>query len=174
MLTGGLIADSPSGMHLFDVSTVRARGAELPKSVLYSISARLGGSGLDTDAFETVRGIYEAGILGRAIVYGNCQRRVPASRVKSLRWHPVRLLSGLERSYYYGAKKHYLDAMARSEMRTVRYDAFHGWSGECVRTLREARRMGIPSPFRCVVGPGSAVSDMIGQGRSAIHLEGSG
>jgi len=135
-------------MQLYDVSAARPPGAarpELPKSVLYSISARLGGSGLDTDAFETVLGIYEAGILGRAIVYGNCQGMVPGSRVKSLRWHPVRLLSGLDQPYYYGAKKHYLDGIARGELRTVRYDAFHGWSGECLRTLREARRMGIPS-----------------------------
>jgi glycosyltransferase involved in cell wall biosynthesis len=135
-------------MQLFDVSTapaIEASRAELPNRVLYSIAARLGGSGLDTDAYETVRGIYEAGVLGRAIVYGNCQRTVPGSRVKSLRWHPVRLLSMLERPYYYGAKKHYLDGIARSEIRTVRYDGFHGWSGECVRTLREARRMGIPS-----------------------------
>lgn len=65
--------------------------------------------------------------------------------MQSLRWHPIRLLSALDREHYYGAKKHYLDAMARCELRTGRHDLFHGWSGECVRTLREARRMGIPS-----------------------------
>ncbi len=113
--------------------------------MLYSISARLGGSGLDTDAYETVRGLHEAGILGRAIVYANRQHAIPASRIQSLRWHPVRLLSALDRPHYYGAKKHYLDAMARAELRTGRHDLFHGWSGECVRTLREAKRMGIPT-----------------------------
>jgi glycosyltransferase involved in cell wall biosynthesis len=35
--------------------------------------------------------------------------------------------------------------MARAELRTGRYDLFHAWSGECVRTLREAKRLGIPS-----------------------------
>jgi glycosyltransferase involved in cell wall biosynthesis len=135
-------------MQLFDVSKtspLELAGRELPKSVLYSISARLGGSGLDTDAYETVRGLHEAGILGRAIVYANRQATVPASRVQSLRWHPVRLLSVLDRPHYYGAKKHYLDAMARAELRSGRYDLFHAWSGECLRTLREAKRMGIPS-----------------------------
>ena len=135
-------------MQLFDVSApnpLELAARELPKSVLYAISARLGGSGLDTDAYETVRGLHEAGLLGRAIVYANRQETVPASRIQSLRWHPVRLLSALDRAHYYGAKKHYLDAMARAELRTGRHDLFHAWSGECLRTLREARRMGIPS-----------------------------
>jgi glycosyltransferase involved in cell wall biosynthesis len=135
-------------MQLFDVSVtspLEAAARELPKSVLYAISARLGGSGLDTDAYETVRGLHEAGILGRAIVYANRQQAIPASLVQSLRWHPVRLLSALDREHYYGAKKHYLDAMARAELRSGRHDLFHAWSGECVRTLREAKRMGIPS-----------------------------
>ena len=138
-------------MQLFDVSAAahnhhdRRDTRQLPKSVLYSISARLGGSGLDTDAYETVRGLHEAGILGQAIVYANRQRTIPASRVKSLRWHPVRLLSGLDRKHYYGAKKQYLDSVACADLKTGRYDLFHGWSGECLDTLREARRMGIPS-----------------------------
>jgi glycosyltransferase involved in cell wall biosynthesis len=135
-------------MELFDVSITTPRaeaGRELPKSVLYAISARLGGSGLDTDAYETVRGLHEAGILGKAIVYANQQDLVPAAGVQSLRFHPVRLLSALDRAHYYGAKKHYLDLMARAELRTGRYDLFHAWSGECLRTLREANRIGIPS-----------------------------
>ena len=136
-------------MQLFDVSATASplelAGRALPKSVLYSISAKLGGSGLDTDAYETVRGLHEAGILGRAIVYANQQETAPASRIQSLRWHPIRLLSALDRAHYYGAKKHYLDVTARAELRTGRYDMVHAWSGECVRTLREAKRMGIAS-----------------------------
>jgi glycosyltransferase involved in cell wall biosynthesis len=135
-------------MQLFDVSLTNPpelAGRELPKSVLYAISARLGGSGLDTDAYETVRGLHEAGILGRAIVYANRQRIAPASRIQSLRWHPIRLLSALDRAHYYGAKKHYLDAMARAELRKGRHDLFHAWSGECLHTLRQAKQMGIPS-----------------------------
>ena len=91
----------PSQMQLFDVSTAHPldlAGRELPRSVLYSISAALGGTGLDVDASETVRGLHEAGILGRAIVYANRQRATPASHVQSLRWHPVRLLSALDRT----------------------------------------------------------------------------
>src|SRR6476620_3341202 len=81
----------------------------LPKSLLYSISARIGGSRLDTDSFETLRASHRGGFLGRAIAYDNRQSEIPARLIYSLRWHPVRLISFLDRPYYYGAKKKYLD-----------------------------------------------------------------
>lgn len=117
----------------------------LPSSVLYSISARIGGTGLDTVAFETLRGLYANGILGRAVAYDNRQSEIPGPLIKSLRWHPIRLLSWLESPYYYGAKKHYLDSLVARELATGAYDLFHGWSGETVRTLREAKKRGIPT-----------------------------
>src|ERR671912_2620331 len=79
----------------------------LPRHLLYSIFARIGGSGLDTDAFETLRASYRGGFLGKAIAYDNRQREIPASLIHSLRWHPVRLISFLDRPYYYAAKKRY-------------------------------------------------------------------
>src|SRR5436190_18431404 len=77
----------------------------LPRHLLYSIFARIGGSGLDTDAFETLRASHRGGFLGRAVAYDNRQTEIPAKLIYSLRWHPVRLISFLERPYYYGAKK---------------------------------------------------------------------
>jgi len=50
----------------------------LPRSLLYSIFARIGGSGLDTDAFETLRASYHGGFLGKAIAYDNRQKEIPA------------------------------------------------------------------------------------------------
>src|SRR5205814_8732431 len=117
----------------------------LPKSLLYSIFARVGGWGLDTDAFETLRASYRGGFLGKAIAYDNRQREIPGSFIQSLRWHPVRLLSSLDRPYYYGAKKRYLDWIASRQLATGRYDLVHSWSGDCLETLRVARRMCIPS-----------------------------
>ena len=114
----------------------------LPRRLLYSIFARIGGSGLDTDAFETLRASYRGGFLGKAVAYDNRQKEIPASFIHSLRWHPVRLLSGLGSEFYYGAKKHALDRAATREMARGGYDLFHGWSGESVRTLRAARRLG--------------------------------
>ena len=117
----------------------------LPKHLLYSIFARIGGSGLDTDAFETLRASYHGGFLGKAVAYDNRQREIPASRIESLRWHPVRLISFLDRAYYYGAKKKYLDWIASRHLATGRYDLFHSWSGDCLLSLRMARKRGIRS-----------------------------
>ena len=117
----------------------------LPRHLLYSIFARIGGSGLDTDAFETLRASYRGGFLGKAIAYDNRQKEIPASLIHSLRWHPVRLISFLDRPYYYGAKKKYLDWIAARQLATGRYDLFHSWSGDCLRSLRAAKRRHIPS-----------------------------
>src|SRR5437763_1149469 len=117
----------------------------LPRRLLYSIFARIGGSGLDTDAFETLRAAYRGRFLGKAVAYDNRQKEIPASFIHSLRWHPVRLISFLDRPYYYGAKKKYLDWIASRHLATGSYDLFHSWSGDCLRTLQVARRNHIPS-----------------------------
>jgi len=124
---------------------IAARSPCLPKSLLYSISARIGGWGLDTDAFETLRSSYRGGFLGKAIAYDNRQNEIPASKIQSLRWHPVRLLSSLDRPYYYGAKKKYLDWIASRQLGTGQYDLLHSWSGDCLESLRVAQGKGIPS-----------------------------
>ncbi len=126
-------------------ATLAPAAPVLPTSLLYSIFARIGGSGLDTDAFETLRGSHRGGFLGKAVAYDNRQREIPRSLIYSLRWHPVRLLSHMERPYYYGAKKKYLDWIASRQLETGRYDLFHSWSGDCLETLRVAKRRGIPS-----------------------------
>jgi glycosyltransferase involved in cell wall biosynthesis len=117
----------------------------LPTHLLYSIFARIGGSGLDTDAFETLRASYRGGFLGKAIAYDNRQKEIPASLIHSLRWHPVRLISFFDRPYYYGAKKKYLDWVASRHLATGRYDLFHSWSGDCLRSLQVAKQRRIPS-----------------------------
>ena len=118
---------------------------ELPRNLLYATSARIGGPGLDAVAYESLRGACEAGCLGRALAFGNRQDEIPAEKIHTLAWHPVRLLSGMGSKYYYPAKKHTLDKAAAAELAGGDYDLFHGWSGECVRSLAEAKRRGIPS-----------------------------
>src|SRR5467141_2549654 len=129
-------------VHVRSASTV-ARA--LPRHLLYSIFARIGGSGLDTDAFETLRASYRCGFLGKAIAYDNRQKEIPAPLIHSLRWHPVRLISFFDRPYYYGAKKKYLDWIASRHLATGRYDLFHSWSGDCLRSLEAAKRHRIAS-----------------------------
>jgi glycosyltransferase involved in cell wall biosynthesis len=117
----------------------------LPKSLLYSIFARIGGHGLDTDSFEALRGSYRGKFLGKAVAYDNRQTEIPARFIQSLRWHPVRLISFVGRPYYYGAKKKYLDWIASRHLESGRYDLFHSWSGDCLETLRVAKKKRIPS-----------------------------
>ncbi|HEY6071438.1 MAG TPA: glycosyltransferase family 4 protein [Chthoniobacterales bacterium] len=117
----------------------------LPKNLLYSIFARIGGHGLDTDSFEALRASYRGKFLGKAVAYDNRQNEIPARFIQSLRLHPVRLISFVGRPYYYGAKKKYLDWIASRHLATGRYDFFHSWSGDCLETLRVAKRKNIPS-----------------------------
>jgi len=126
-------------------NSASSRARRLPKSLLYSTFARIGGSGLDTDAFETLRASYRGGFLGEAIGYDNRQTEIPGSLIYSLRWHPVRLISFFDRPYYYGAKKKYLDWIAARHLATGRYDLFHSWSGDCLQSLRVAKQHRIPS-----------------------------
>jgi glycosyltransferase involved in cell wall biosynthesis len=117
----------------------------LPKSLLYSIFARIGGHGLDTDSFEALRASYRGKFLGKAVAYDNRQTEIPSRFIQSLRWHPVRLISFVGRPYYYGAKKKYLDWIASRHLESGRYDFFHSWSGDCLETLRVAKKKKIPS-----------------------------
>jgi len=136
----GEILDAPA-----PVRSSSPQPRTLPSHLLYSIFARIGGSGLDTDAFETLRASYRGGFLGKAIAYDNRQKEIPASLIHSLRWHPVRLISFFDRPYYYGAKKKYLDWIASRHLATGRYDLFHSWSGDCLRSLQVAKQYRIPS-----------------------------
>ena len=122
-----------------------APASALPRNILFSICARIGGSGLDSDSFECLKASHAAGILGAAVAYDNRQTEIPARLIRSLRWHPVRLLSFLGSKSYYGAKKHYLDAVTARMIATGKFDLFHSWAGDCLQTLRQAKKMGIPT-----------------------------
>ena len=56
-----------------------------------------------------------------------------------------RLISFVGRPHYYGAKKKYLDWVASRHLDTGRYDFFHSWSGDCLESLRVAKKKNIPS-----------------------------
>jgi len=122
-----------------------AEPSPLPRSVLFAINARIGGYGLDLNAIEALKLSSGGGFLGQAFGYANRQNVVPADRITSLRWHPVRLLSFLSPPFYYDAKKKYVDGVAARALATGKYDFFHGWAGNSVRCLRVANRLGLPS-----------------------------
>ena len=112
--------------------------------ILYATSARIGGAGLDAVALESLRALEGAALDWHALAFEN-RSELPDARVSTLRWHPVRLLSGLGSEHYYAAKKHALDRAAARRISRGQWSLFHGWSGESVRTLRVAKERGIPS-----------------------------
>lgn len=116
-----------------------------PRSLLYAINARIGGYGIDLNAHESLLLADEHGYLGRAIGYDNQQQDISPRYIMSLRWHPVRLLRSLDPAIYNDAKKKYVDWIAARQLKTRRYDLFHGWSGNSRRSLRVAKKRGIPS-----------------------------
>ena len=119
--------------------------SRLPQKLLYATSAGLGGTGLDTTSLEGALASWRGGFLKEALCYPNRQTEIPPDNVTSLQRHPVRLLSALGSKDYYAAKKRWLDWIAARRLRTGEFDAFHGWSGECYRSLVECRLLGIPS-----------------------------
>src|SRR2546423_15042315 len=96
---------TPVDMTVTDNAHQSATVSVLPRSLLYSIFARIGGHGLDTDSFEALRASYRGGFLGKAVAYDNRQKEIPARFILSLHWHPVRLISIFVPPYYMGAEK---------------------------------------------------------------------
>jgi glycosyltransferase involved in cell wall biosynthesis len=118
---------------------------ELPGALLYATSAGLGGSGLNTTSLEGALAAWRGGFLGEALCYSVQQKEIERSRIRSLQYHPARLLSFLDSQDYYAVKKQYLDWKAARRLRKGGFDFFHGWSGECFESLVEARLRGVPS-----------------------------
>jgi glycosyltransferase involved in cell wall biosynthesis len=116
-----------------------------PKSLLYSVDARIGGYGRDLNAHESLLLADERGYLGKAIGYDNLQQDISPRYIMSLHWHPVRLLSQQPPALYDDAKKKYVDWVASGQLKSRKYDLFHGWSGSSLRSLRVAKKRGIPS-----------------------------
>ena len=116
-----------------------------PKSLLYSVDARIGGYGRDLNAHESLLLADERGYLGKAIGYDNLQQDISPRYIMSLHWHPVRLLSKQPPALYDDAKKKYVDWVASRELKSRKHDLFHGWSGSSLRSLRAAKKRGIPS-----------------------------
>jgi glycosyltransferase involved in cell wall biosynthesis len=65
--------------------------------------------------------------------------------IRSLHSHPTRLLSWMDRKYYTPLKRRTIAHIATQELATGRYDCFHGWSGESLGALREAKKRGLPT-----------------------------
>ncbi|MDB6120829.1 MAG: glycosyltransferase family 1 protein [Verrucomicrobiaceae bacterium] len=140
--------------------------AALPQRLLYATSAGIGGTGLDSTSLEGALASHKAGILRRTLAFGVGTKAIPRGRIHSLNWHPVRLLSWLKSDEYYAAKKRYVDTVAALTLRTGSYDAFHGWSGDCFRSLVEARLKGVPTVIDIPTWHRNKGADKTGETRS--------
>jgi len=147
MLAVGSSAGMLDSIHNPDVSddAPLPTAKELPRNLLYSIAADIGGIGLPMTAIEGLRASHRNGFLGKAIAYGIHQDEIPRKKIRSLKRHPVRLLANFNRDTYYGARKQYLDWITSRELGRGDYDCFHGWSGDSLRTLIRARQKDVPS-----------------------------
>jgi glycosyltransferase involved in cell wall biosynthesis len=130
--------------HIDERAAPREEG-RFPSSLLYAINTKIGAHGLGVPALETLKLSYAEGFLGKAVCWGNVSEVIPDKLVRSLRAHPARLLSWMDRKYYTPLKRRAVAHVATQELATGRYDCFHGWSGESLGALREARKRGIPT-----------------------------
>lgn len=121
-------------------------GTPLPKHLVYSISAGIGGSGLDVDALEALRLAYNGDFLEKVVAYRNRQNDIPSGKLRILDRDPIRLIgSFVGRQEYYGLKKKRLDRVTSRLIEHSPCDLFHSWSGDCLESLKVCNRKGIPS-----------------------------
>jgi hypothetical protein len=122
-----------------------------PKSLLYSVNARIGGYGRDLN--ESLLLADERGYLGKAIGYENLQQDISPRHIISLHWHPVRLLSKQPPALYEDGKKKYVDWAASRQLKSGKSDLFHGWSGSSLRARSESRKSEVsPRCWRSLSG----------------------
>jgi len=125
--------------------TGAGEGDRFPSSLLYAINTKIGAHGLGVPALETLKLSYAHGFLGKAVCWGNLSDAIPNELIRSLHSHPTRLLSWMDRKYYTPLKRRTIAHIATQELATGRYDCFHGWSGESLGALREAKKRGLPT-----------------------------
>lgn len=108
--------------------------------IVYSAATRLGGVGLANVVNHAVHAIYNAGYLKKAIVYGNKQKAVSSSLVKVVWFQPTKIFSSLSSRYYYSMKRMWLDYVASRFIKDKGCDIFHGWTHECLKSIRAAKK----------------------------------
>ncbi|ABW15885.1 glycosyl transferase group 1 [Parafrankia sp. EAN1pec] len=155
-------------MRLGDGNAEGGRAGSL--RVLYSISHPLGRPGIATTALYQVRGLIAAGF--QVTVYcTSLAIPVPATHrvVQTMVARGVRIPNravGVRRAYAY----HDWCLARELARRPHTYDVVHAWPRGCVRTLRTARRIGLPA-FREVCSPHSrAAFDLAGREAAATGV----
>jgi len=108
--------------------------------VIYSICSKLAGGGIGDTAYQAVRGISRKGYLKQVIARGRGNIEIEKSKVRKI-WYPKRIkLPCLPARSWYGLESFYFDNRVAAILKRVGCDIFHGWNGQCLTSLQEAKR----------------------------------
>ncbi len=105
--------------------------------VVYSIGAKFAGAGIGSTASQFVRAIHRVGYLERAIVGYAADHDLPPEKVIAFPW--MRAVAWLARDYSL-IRDVVFDHVAAHSIAAC--DIFHGWSHQCLHSLRRAKALG--------------------------------
>lgn len=105
--------------------------------VIYTQAARFAGPGIGSIAYQFVRFLHRAGCLQRAIVGYTARHDLPPEKVRTFPW--MRLVARVARDNL-PLRDAVFDFAATRALEPC--DIFHGWSHQCLRSLRRAKEMG--------------------------------
>jgi len=112
-----------------------------PPQVIYSIATKLGGPGLGITSYNTVKALMEAGLLKKAVCYGN-KSDIERSKLLVLRGNPAKLLFFLPEYYYRPLRKGFLDYVTARLILKAGCTVFHGWNNQALRSIKAAKKIG--------------------------------
>ncbi|HEX6384410.1 MAG TPA: glycosyltransferase family 4 protein [Anaerolineae bacterium] len=105
--------------------------------VIYTQAAKFGGAGIGTIAYYFVHAIAQAGYLQRAIVAYADSYDLPRRQIRTFPW--MRLVARLARDNH-PLRDTVFDWAAARFIEPC--DVFHGWSDQCLYSLRQAKKLG--------------------------------
>ncbi len=105
--------------------------------VIYTHAAKFAGAGIGSIAYQFVRTIHRAGYLERAIVGYAANHDLPPEKVVTFPW--MRVIARLARDNQ-PLRDATFDRVAARFIRPC--DIFHGWSHQCLHSLRRAKALG--------------------------------
>ncbi len=110
--------------------------------VIYAVGAPLAKGGIGDLAHQAIKAIARAGYLKRAITIGK-RRGVDLNRYKIVSiLYPKRVrLPYLNAQRWYYLRNLYFDGRVRNFLKEG-CDIFHGWNGQCLSSLKEAKKRG--------------------------------
>ncbi len=117
-------------------------GNQRSSGVVYATASSPGRGEAGEVAVRALAAALAAGLLQRAIVYDRRDLRLPASLVKKVRFRPHKFFSWLPGRYYFSLKRAYLDRVTRKFLQKHGASLFHGWTHECLESLKTAREQG--------------------------------